>query len=333
MANEQTSAATRIVAIGPETTAGTAVTPTKLLPSIDIKGKIAADITSFRAAGSKYPTVHSVGKESSEWDIDSEAPCFDELSHLLCSLIKTVTPTGSATTGYTWTFAPSYNAEDTRKTFTLQEGHEFGGTDVAHQAAYGLVTGLTVDIDRSGTKIGGSMIGRAMTSTNFTGTPTALPAIPILAKDWGVWLDTTSAGLGTTRLSRVLSVKLAFEDMAVPLWTVDDSQASWTTHVETPPKCSVALTMQAEATAMGLLSVMQAGSKRFLRVANVSEALAGSSSGYYTWQFDICGQISEVGDFGDTDDVYTIEWTFEPTHDSTWGKPYEIKVINAQGTL
>lgn len=333
MAEEHTSSVARIVAIGPETTPGTAVNPTKQLSSVDLRGKIATDITSFRAAGSKFTTVHSLGKESSEWDVSSDAPCFDELAHLLCSLVKNVSPTGSASAGYTWTFTPTYNAEDTRKTFTVQEGHELSPTDVAHQATYGIVTGLTFDIDRNGTKLGGTMIARNMTSVSFSGSPTAVPTIPVLARDWGVWLDTAASGLGTTRLTRVLSAKVAFEDMIAPLWTVDDSLDSWSTHVETAPKCTVELTMQAESTAMALLPVMQAGSKRYLRIQNTSGTLAGSSSGYYSLTFDVCGEISEVGDFGDDQDVYTISWTFEATHDSAWGKPFTIAVVNAQSAL
>lgn len=332
MANENTSAITRTVQLGPETTPGTAVPTTKKLSSIDITGSIQSDITSFRAAGSKFSTVHSLGKEWSEWEISSEAPCFDEMQYVLSSLISNPTATTPETTARMWTYAPTPGAEDTRKTFTIEEGHEFGGTDVAHKAAYGIGTSMTLDIDREGTKLGGSMLARAMASANLTSSGvTTLPTVPILPADWAVYLDTTSGALGTTRLTRVLGIKIAIEDVLGPLWTVDDSEASWVAHVETAPKCTVELTMQAEATAMGLLAVAKAGSTRYLRIANTSSTLAGATT-YYSLTFDIAGQISEIGEFGDDQEVYTIGWTFEMTNDPAWGsgKPYQIALVNKQ---
>lgn len=330
----ENSAIARVVQLGPETTAGTSVAATKKLSSVDLMGKLEANVVSFTAAGSKYPTVHSLGKEWSSWKVQSEAPCFDELHYLLCSLVKNVTPTTSDTSARTWTFAPTPDAEDTRKTFTIEEGHS--GSNNAHKSSFGVITGLKLSIDRDGTKLDGSGVARVMSTATLTGGTAVLPTVPILARDWSVFLDTTSGALGTTRLSRVLKVDVSFEDLTVPFWTVDQSQASWAGIVEQAPKCSVQLTMEADSTSMAYQSLMQAGTTRYMRLRNTSTTtLAGATSVYYGMTIDIAGQISEVQDFGTDQELYTIGWTFEPTTDSAWGtgKPFEISVINKQGTL
>lgn len=329
----ENSAIARVVQIGPETTPGTAVAATKKLSSIDLKGKLEAGITSFTAAGSKYPTVHSLGKEWSSWKVSSDAPCFDELHYLFCSLIANVSPTTVDTSGRKWTFAPNPSAEDSRKTFTIEEGHS--GASNCHKSAFGVITGIKLSIDRDNTKIDGAGVGRVMSAATLSGSTTTLPTVPILASDWSVFLDTTSGGLGTTRLTRVLKIDLSLEDLTVPFWTVDDSQPSWAGIIEQAPKCAVQLTMEADSTAMALQPVMQAGTTRYLRVQNISSILAGAASQYYTATLDIAGQVSEVQEFGTDQELYTIGWTFEPTTDASWGtgKPYEISVVNKQATL
>lgn len=330
----ENSAIARVVQLGPETTAGTAVAATKKLSSVDLAGKLEANVVSFSAAGSKYPTVHSLGKEWSSWKVSSEAPCFDEMQYLLCSLVKNVTPTVSDTSARTWTFAPTPDAEDTRKTFTIEEGHS--GASNAHKSSFGVITGLKLSIDRESTKLDGSGVARVMSSTTLTGGTATLPTVPILARDWSVFLDPTSAGLGSTRLTRVLKVEVSFEDLTVPFWTVDQSQASWAGIVEQAPKCSVQLTMEADSTSMAYQSLMQAGTTRYMRIRNTSTTtLAGAASVYYGMTIDVAGQISEAQDFGTDQELYTIGWTFEPTTDSAWGtgKPFEISVVNKQATL
>lgn len=330
---ENTSAA-RVVQIGMESTPGTSVAATKKLLSVDMMGKISAEVTSQRAAGSKFATGHAVGKEWSEWDIKSEAPVFDELHFLFCSLINNVTPTTLDTSARQWSYIPSVQAEDTHKTYTIEEGH--AGAANAHKAAFCTVQSVSLDISREKTELSGTMVGQNMsTGVLLTSSGvTSLPQVPVLPSDWSVFMDTTSAALGTTRLNRVLSAKLSFEDFQNTIWTVDDSKLSWAASLETLPKCTVELTMEADAAGLGPMAAMQAGTSRYLRIRNLSSTLAGAATQMYEFNLDFCGQVSEVSDFGDDQEVYTIGWTFEATVDPAWpsspGQAFRINLINKQ---
>lgn len=331
----ENAAVSRVVQIGPETTAGTAVAATKKLGSLNFVGSPEGSISSMRAAGSKYPTAHAIGKESMAFDVDSDAISFDELQYVLCGLIKNVTPTVSDTSARTWTFAPTPDAEDTRKTFTVEEGHS--GASNAHKAAYCLPTSLTLECDRDGTKLKSSWIGRQISTATLTASLTSPPQVPILGKDWAVYLDTTAAGLGTTLLTRVTKVSMEMSDLISAAWFLDDTQASWTTHIETPPKCKVTMEMEKDSTGMALLPQMRSSAFRYLRVENTSDLLAGAATAYYKLTCDFALQISGLPKFSESDDLYVMEWEFEPTTDPGWpsapGKPFQIALTNKQASL
>lgn len=331
----ENAAVSRIVQIGPETTAGTSVAATKKLGSLNFMGSPDGEIQSFRAAGSKYPTVHAIGKESMAFDVDSDAPTFDELQYILCGLIKNVTPSIVDTSGRSWVFAPTPDAEDTRKTFTIEEGHS--GASNAHKSAYGIPTSLSLEANRDGTKLKSNWIARQMATATLTASLSALPQVPILGKDWGVYLDATSGGLGTTRLTRVSKITMDFSDLISAAWFVDDSQASWTTHIETPPKCKVTLEMEKDTNGMALLTPMRDSTFRYVRIENTSDTLAGASTAFYKLSLDFALQVSGLPKLSESDDLYVMEWEFEPTTDPAWGsapgKPFQITLVNKQATL
>jgi hypothetical protein len=164
------------VQLGVEVTAGTAVAAPKQLQSIDIQPSIDSAVNVFRPMGSKYATVAAQGKESSKASISSDAPTYDELAYFLAGLIgaPTITTPGGATNARLHTLTPRSSAEDAIKTFTI----ECGDRERAMRFAYGVVTGLALDINRDKVSLKGDMIGQLYTdgvklSTNATYTLTA----------------------------------------------------------------------------------------------------------------------------------------------------------------
>lgn len=317
------------VQIGAETTEGTSVAASKKLQSIGFELGINAEVQGFRPTGSKYKTVHALGKEFVEGTISGQ-PTYDELHYLYCGLLKNVTPTTSDTSARTWTFDPASSTEDTIKTYTVEQG----GTVRAHKSTGVRVKGVTFTFDRGSIGVSGDVTGRALTDgITMTSSPTLLPLVPLLPSDVSVYLDTTSGGLGTTRLTNVLSGEVAITDRFAPLWTVNDTLTTFAAQIETEPSASVKLKMNADADAMGLLSVLQAGSTRFMRIECTSATLAGASTAYYRVAQDFAVQLSNVGKFEDADGVYAVEWEFTIVNDSTWGKPMNIVVVNKQSSL
>lgn len=317
------------VQLGAETTEGTSVAANRKLQSIGMMLSPKAEIAGFRPSGNKYRTVHAVGKEYSAVSIEGQ-PTFDELQYLLCGLLKNVTPTTSDTTARTWTFEPAATTEDTVKTYTIEQG----GTVRAHKATGLRINGMTLSFDRNEVKISGDGFARAITDgITMTGAPTLMPLVPLLPADMAVFLDTTSGGLGTTRLEGVLSGEFAVTDRFTQLWTVNDALSSYAAGIEKEPTASLKLVMNADADGMALLSAMRNGSTRFIRIKNTSSVLAGATTVYYTLTIDAAVQIQGEPPFGETDDDFTVTWDFACVTDATWNKTISVALVNKQATL
>lgn len=329
MALQARAAISQGVQIGAETTEGTSVAANRKLQSIGFELGMTPDIQGYRPSGSKYKTIHAMGKDWTAGKITGQ-PAYDELAHLFCGLLKNVTPTTSDTSAKTWTFDPAASTEDTIKTFTVEQG----GATRAHKAAGCRINSVNLTFNRETVGITGDLFGKALTDgITMTGSPTLLPQVPLLPSDGAVFLDSTSGGLGTTRLEGVMSGEIQIGNRFGPLWTVNDALTSYAAAIEVEPAATVKLKLNADADAMALRTVAQAGSTRFMRIKYTSDQLAGAATVVYSATFDFAVQISKIDEFTVDDDVFAIGYEFTIVNDSTWAKPMNIAVVNKQATL
>lgn len=321
---------TQVVQLGVESTEGTAVAANKTLPSINMLPAIAGNVDAFTSIGNKWPTIHVLGEEWASVAITGK-PTYDELTYLLSSLLAKVTPVQhGATTAYTSTATPSSTAPDTIDTFTVENGSSVR----AHKNAGNFISDLTLTFSRSAIDLSGTMMGKAITDgITLTSSPTAIAQIPLLPAEIEVWLDTAAAGLGTTKMLRVVSGSIAVSNRFGPLWVCDRSQASYVAHVELPIAGQVKLMLEADAQGMALLTNMRAGTSTFMRFLTTSAQLAGTAFPY-SFQWDCALQVSAPPSaFQNQDGIYAIEWTFDITHDATWGKATTAAVTNKTSAL
>lgn len=324
------SSLTQGVQMGVEATPGTNVAANKKFISIGAEPAVEMDPQRFKPMGSKYNTVVTPGKEWVTADL-SGIGSYSELIWFLSSVVVTPgAPTTVDTSGRVWTFVSAASAEDTVKTFTVEQG----GVVRAHKFNYGLVTELELTINRDGIEVGGEMIGQRLSDNiTLTVTPTTPPEVPMLPTDFDVFLDATSAALGTTKLLRVLEATITLGDRFGPVWPINSTLSSFAAHVETEPNAQVTLLMEADAEGMAQLTQMRGGSTKFLRILGTSPQLAGNTTEKYKFQWDTAIKVAEVGDFSDEEGVYGIEWTFDMVYDGTWGKNFECKVTNKETAL
>lgn len=324
---ERTSV-TQVCQFGTETTKGTSVAANKLLPSVALNFGVQASFTEVRASGNKFPTLEVLGKEWVNIKAPAQPTTFDEITHFLTSLLAyAASVQQGATTAYLWTLAPSSTVEDTVKSFTIEQGSSYR----AHKATYCQAVGMQLSGDRDKIDFSADFVGQALTDgITLTASPTSLPQAPLLAKDATVYLDTTSGGLGTTKLSRVLSWELALKNKVGPLWIVDKATTSFVALVEMPIDATFKVMVEADANGMTHLTNMRAGSRRFIRLDVTSDTLAGTAFPYYA-KFDFAGEVAEQpSEFSDKDGVYAIEYTYKLVHDATWGKALTVGVMNKQ---
>lgn len=324
------SAITQGVQIGVEATPGVNVAADKQLQSIGIASGVQMETQRFRPMGSKFATIVVPGKEWVEADIEGVGS-YSELLWLFSScLIDPGTPTVVDTTAQKWTFSPAQSAEDTVITLTVEEG----GVVRAHKFNYGLVTDLELTFNRDEVTVGGTMIGQKLSDgITMTATPDSVPQVPVIPNEVDIWLDTTSAGLGTTKLERALEATISIGSRFNPVWVLNSANSSFVSHVEVEPSAEITLMVEADAAGMALLTQMRAGSTKFLRIKGTSATLAGSTTEKYSLKWDAAVKVKEVGDFSDEDGVYAIEWTLEQVYDATWGKAFTVDLVNKETAL
>ena len=327
---ERTSV-TQVVQFGVETTKGTSVAANRYLPSVMLNFGVAASMTEVKSSGNKFPVLEVLGKEWTSIKAPAQPITYDEIVFFLTSLFAYAAPVQqSATTAYKWTHALASTSEDTVKSFTIEQGSSLR----AHKSTYAQMQGMTLSGDRDKVDFSAELLAQAISDgITITAAPTSLPQVPILAKDVTVYSDTTSGGLGTTKLDRLLSWELKLANKVGPLWVVDKAQTSFVALVETPIDATFKFMVEADANGMGQLTKMRNATRQFVRLQVTSDTIAGTAIPY-AMRFDMALDIAEQpSEFTDKDGVFAIEWTGKLVHDATWGKAITGEVTNKQTTL
>ena len=324
------SSLTQGVQLGVESTPGTSVPANKKFISMGIEPAIKVEPYRFRPMGQKFASMVTPGKEWVEADI-SGSMSYSEIIWFLASLLKSpAAPTTLDTTARQWLFYPSAFSEDTVKTFTVEQG----GVVRAHKFSNGVVTELEMTLNRDSFEVSGSMLGQAITDgITMTASPTTPPEVPMIPTEFNVFLDGTSAGLGTTKLTRVLETKITVGDRFAPVWVLNSAQQSYVAIVESEPTCEITLLMEADTEGMAQLAQARAGQTKFIRIEGLSSQLAGAATQKYRFAWDAAVKVKDIGDFSDEDGVYAIEWTFEQVYDAAWGNAMLATVVNKETTL
>lgn len=321
---------TQVCQLGVEVTKGTAVATTKRLPSFAVVTGIDGDSIKIEQAGYKFPTGYAPGKDFSTAKF-SGIPSHDELTYILSSLFSySIGVQQGATTAYLWTHALSTSSEDTIKSYTVENGSAVR----AHKFPYGIFTELSIKGDRSKIEASATMLGQLTTDgITLTAGNTDVLQVPLLPKEVDVFVDTTAAGLGGTKLSRLLKWEFNLKNRFGPLWTVDSAATSWATHVELPIEAEIKLMVEADAQGMGFLTSFRAGDTKFIRIKDTSTVLAGTAFPYAT-TIEMAGELTgPPKEFSNADGVYAIEWTFGAIHDPTWAKAIQMLVMNKLAAL
>lgn len=332
------------VQIGAESTTalGTNVPAGKLLECFDWVFGVEADVNLYRPTGHKYENVQ---EENTEW-----ASCtvggnldYNGVIYPLASVMGSAAPVahGSSATAKDWVFTPPTSGSIVPQTYSIEQGDSV----YAHKVSYGLFTDVGYKGTRKDFTISGKLMSQPLqTAITLTSSPTPIAIAPVVAKQVNVYLDTTSAGLGTTLLTRVLSVDFAMGNTYGPLWVLNRATTSYTAHVDTAPSAKFKLKVEADTNGMALLpGYLQSGNTAYVRVqaqGNVIDnsqtvTLGAPSAGTFTLTYK--GQTTAGIAFNAT--AATVQTAFlalstvgagNATVSGSTGGPYTITLI---GTL
>lgn len=289
----------------------------------------------FLPMGNKWPTLDPIGKEWSSAAVSGRAT-YTEMIYPLSMISNTpavstaitVGVTATGTTSREWIFEEQTSAADTPTSYTA----ETGDANFADLVTGLILTDFGIAIDRGGLALSGTGMARQFTSgITLNGTVTAIALVPIIPSQVNVYMDTTSAGLGTTQLTRAFSVNFGISSRFGGVWPLDSSQASYAGFIETQPDTSFELVMEADTVGEGLLAAMRADTAKFFRVRALGAIIETTVK--YGFQLDVCAHVVGAPKYGDTDGVKTITWPMKAFYDATWTRAFQIKIVNTLTAL
>lgn len=314
--------------VGLESTHGTAVAANTNLRSVSLMTKMPGAADLFRPDGHKFNALAENNQEWSSFEITGK-PTYTEICWLLAAMFGNPSPSSSGVAVKTRVYEMLDTTILSPTTLTIEKG----GSVRAQKLAYGLLTDLGVTITRTGgLSLTGAGIGQLYTDgITMTGSPSDVALVPMMGKQFDVYIDAAAANLGTTKLLRAFNVAPSLSGVFGPIWAINSANTSFGAHVDLAPTTSCKLTVEADATGMGYLTQFRAGTTIFLR-AKATGAVIDSAIPY-SFAWDMALLIKSVSTDEDEAGVTTVSYETEFTKDPTWGKATLITVVNDVPTV
>jgi|GEM_PF-3079216 len=317
--------------LGVEVTPGTAVPCNKRLPDIEVEIMPEHDKKFYRGAGYKFNTIGVMNKNHSSGSFKGPLN-YTSLLYVLASYSNYAAPASVGTGGSGWTFAPGIGGTaDTIKTYTLQQGDSAD----AEQATNAVFNSLNIDITRDDGNISGEVISKGFSVGNtLTATPTTIANTPVSMNDMSIYLDSSTGGLGGTKLTDVFKLSIKLPKKYDIKWVLDAAQTSWSELVEMYMTPKLSLEVEFSSQMRTLYNTLKADNvgNYFLRALAVGNNIGAGAD--YTFRSDYALQFTDAKpQRKGNGSVYAYTFEFEIMADPTWGKAWETYLINAQSAI
>jgi hypothetical protein len=234
-----------------------------------------------------------------------------------------------------WFWQPSSSVPWTPKTWTIRRGVA-GNT--AESASYALLTGVGMSFSATAQpEVSGDLFARALDYTASVGaTGLTTPAlVPILPKQVCVYLDPTSAAIGTTRLSRDFVAGFEVGGLNGPFWPLDCTLTSFGGHVPLKPDTTTAtLQLGNDVAGREPIVAMRAGDTRYCRIECTGPQIDVGPPAYtHRLRIDMALKVVDAPSRGDADGLSTLEWSFGIFDDPSFGGALKITLDTTTAAL
>ena len=154
----------------------------------------------------------------------------------------------------------------------------------------------------------------------LTASPTNIALLPMTGAQCNVYLDTTSAGLGTTLLADLMKLDFKASNYYGQYWPINRAGTSFTSHIDKLPKCELKLTLTANTAGMALRTAyLELDTVRCYVSVNITgPQIDGVHPTNAQMTHNMACFISDVASFSDVDGDYAIEFTLQVAEDTTW---------------
>ncbi len=324
------SFATQQTRLIPETTYG--VTPgSPAIYQVNGFGVIPTNVfetETVRPAGQILPSGVTINDESVTGSIEGE-PDYNGLYFPLRSMFgaaTTTTPTGGTASRqhvFTWD----------GKTPLVPKSyvHEWGETGAGNsQRSNGFIfNALSIGGSREGGfDLGGAGIGVAATmgATFTVGTVTQVPAQFVFPRHGDIYLDTTMAGVGVTKLLQVFNVGLDVGDRYARTRPINSTGSSDGVVEAEGQEPTATLTFALDADDLAQFTRIRAGTILFPQIRFTGPIIEATIA--YSLKIDIALVWNGVGDPANTQSLATREWTGAIVPDPTSNVALRVTLVN-----
>lgn len=319
----------RLLQLGGETVAGTAVAATKkVIGRAGVRPMIEWDREDF-PRGIRVPNDEiSAVARSFELTVEGDLS-FEQLQWPLHSGLQTVAPTGIGPYVYTHEIVVS----PTLKTFTAEFVVDDGSTKhYQRECAYCLTREFQISIERNQmAKLRWTMFGRSEQTSVVTGSLSALTLERVPSNLFKIWIDDTYANLGTTQKTATLRGAVLTVPTGVgPEVTLDgrtDYDFVQPMYEQAKPTLTTRLLHNANtATEIGN---WRTGTRRFIRLKADNGAAAGANR---VLQLDMAVRLLSW-EFGEEDGQEIVNATWDIVYDSTSSKSLVVVLTNGLSAI
>lgn len=308
------------VQIGVEATPGTSVPAGKLLDAFTWTLGLKPTTKQFRGMGRQYPSASALLTEMSSGKLQGPGD-FAQLVYLFSSLWGNGAPAlhAPSTTAYDWKWTPGLTGSyaSAAKTFTVQVGDSVD----AEQFAFLVFTGMNYSFGRKQeVTIGADLMAQTFTDgVVLTASPATVEQVPMTGAQFNVYLDPTSAALGTTQLTDPLKVEYKASDYYDGYWPINRTAASYTNILDKEKKHELTLTLQANSAAIAFKGTyLETGARCYVRVSGQGPIVDATNSIHASMQHDMACFVSNMAEFSDEEGVYAVQYTLTVAEDSAW---------------
>ena len=316
---------------GPETTAGTLVPATRIVPFVEasynpmITRKRLKEITGIASDDTTIVT-----RRYSELELTQELDLEYLIGVLRCGLAD-VNPVGSGANPRVWTFTPARNAYSALDTESW-EITETDGSTLNYRRSFGNARPTSITIEGSGeetAQLSVTWMGRAAQALNSPANVDEIPNRTILPVGlFELYIDDSWANLGNTQVGSIRDFSVDIDpglDQAFnPQGRDDLDPAGW---YRSPVEATFSFTFDHDGSATGELGHWEDGDQRFVRL----QAETGTGNTLRRLRIDACIQYLETPDvLAAEEDQHTLALTGELLADGTAANN-RLRIVVANG--
>ena len=278
----------------------------------------------FAAQGAVIPTITTMSDKFVSGDVTGRL-AYNDIGYIFASMFgapTTTTPGGGTTSRqHVWTWNGS--TEPTWISYSMQ----YGDATLAD-----IITGLVFrSVNWGGGRMDGLDFGASVlakpltTGATLDGTATDIVAVPATALQRDIYLDTTWAGAGTTKLLKTYSANVNIGDRLDRTRPINSAQSS-DGLIQLPDQDhTVDLQMEVDATSKGLYAVAEAGTFRYVQDRFTGPIIEAAIA--YSLKVDMAVTFVGTSGYEDYNGIETLTWNGRIMRDSS-ANAIRITLVN-----